>query len=328
MNPNWKNFLLAEHAEFNNAAEITFPKPMHDNDLRIYPVADFGVLSFSGKDAAMLLQGQITCNINDISEGKSSLGAICNPKGRVISTFLLVKTAVGFLMVLPKELLETVKKRLSMFILRSVVTITDCSEEYCLIGLSRPEMTVSGLFDTIQNEVIKVNFGKRDLIITEISQAIAYWAARVSESYQPYGSAEWRLLDMLSGIPWLSQETSEEFIPQMLNLDRLGGISFNKGCYTGQEIVARTHYLGKAKRAMFLAECQSINSPSPKTTVFDDNISDSPDQLEPGVGKVLSAQVRAGKCYLLIVLQISETDTYQLKLADQTKLILLPFVFS
>ena len=129
MNQNWKNFLLSQNATFESDTHITFPANSDYNDKTIYPVAHLAVLTVSGKDAAKLLQGQITCNVNDITETKSSLGALCNPKGRAITTFLLVKTGDAFLMVLPEELLESVKKRLQMYVLRSDVTLTDSSDQ-------------------------------------------------------------------------------------------------------------------------------------------------------------------------------------------------------
>ena len=138
MNQNWKNFLLSQNATFESDTHITFPAMSDYNDKTIYPIAHLAVLTISGKDAAKLLQGQITCNVNDVTEIKSSLGALCNPKGRAITTFLLVKTGDAFLMVLPEELLESVKKRLQMYILRSDVTLTDSSDQLCLIGLCHP----------------------------------------------------------------------------------------------------------------------------------------------------------------------------------------------
>jgi folate-binding protein YgfZ len=331
MNQNWKNFLLSQNATFESDIHISFPAKADDTGKIIYPVAHLAVLTVSGKDAAKLLQGQITCNVNDVTETKSSLGALCNPKGRAITTFLLVKTSDDFLMVLPEELLERVKKRLQMYVLRSDVTLTDSSVQHCLIGLSHPANQAEPLFATSQQEIITVNFSatqSRHLIIAEAEKAIALWSDRVgNQGYQPGNSEQWRYLDILSGIPWLTTETSEEFIPQMLNLDLLGGISFNKGCYTGQEIVARTHYLGKAKRALFLAECDTLSTPAPNSTIFDNSTG-----TEQAVGKVLLAQrPRAAHgseealCKMLIVLQVSDGDTDNLKLTDnnQNKITLL-----
>ncbi|MDD5320438.1 MAG: folate-binding protein [Methylococcales bacterium] len=328
MNHNWKNFLLSQNATFASDTHITFPATSDYNDKTIYPVAHLAVLTVSGKDAAKLLQGQITCNINDISETKSSLGAICNPKGRAIATFLLVKSNDVFLMVLPEELLESVKKRLQMYVLRSDVTLTDSSNELCLIGLCHPAIEAAPLFSTTLQDTIAVNLSNRDLVIAEADKAIALWSERVShQGFQPEDSDQWRYLDILSGLPWLTTETSEEFVPQMLNLDKLGGISFNKGCYTGQEIIARTHYLGKAKRALFLAECNTPTAPEPNSIIIDDSTG-----TEQSIGNILLAQ-RSRLAQennetvfkMLVVLQITDAENNNLKLKNrnQDKITLL-----
>jgi tRNA-modifying protein YgfZ len=325
MNQNWKNFLLSQQATFESDTRISFPAKADDTGKTICPVAHLAVLTVSGKDAAKLLQGQITCNVNDVSETKSSLGALCNPKGRAITTFLLVKTGDAFLMVLPEELLEPVKKRLQMYVLRSDVTLADSSDQHCLIGLCNPATEPGPLFATTQQEVISVNFSTtqgRSLVIAEADKAIALWSEMAgNQCFHPENSEQWRYLDIISGIPWLTTETSEEFIPQMLNLDLLGGISFNKGCYTGQEIVARTHYLGKAKRALFLAECDTPLTPEPNSSIIDDSTC-----TEQAIGKVLLAQrYQAGQgnegtvCKMLIVLQITDSGTEHLTLKDNNQ---------
>ena len=324
MNPDWKNFLLAEHAIFESDTDIVFPSPDHEGNQRIYPIAHLGVLTVAGQDAAKFLQGQITCNINDITDIKSSLGAICNPKGRAITTFLLVKNADTFLMILPKELLASVKKRLQMYVLRSDVTLTDSSGQLCLIGLSYDASqscdAAEHHFATSRQENIVVDLKSRSLIIAESDNAQKFWSEQLKQGFRPEGSAQWRYLDIISRIPWLTVETSEEFIPQMLNLDKLGGISFNKGCYTGQEIIARTHYLGKAKREMFVAECDACTPLEPNSTIIDDSTG-----MEQSIGKVLYAQSRQNSCKMLIVLQVSDTNVYNLRLKNhnQDKVILL-----
>ncbi|MFZ9609513.1 MAG: YgfZ/GcvT domain-containing protein [Methylococcales bacterium] len=331
MNQNWKNFLNSVKASFEYNDVIAFPTRSNHYEKLIYPITQLAVLTVSGKDAAKLLQGQITCNINDINETKSSLGALCNPKGRTITTFLLIKTTDAFLMVLPKELLESVKKRLQMYILRSAVTLTDSSETLCLIGLSDSTTQPTGLFATSQLGIISINLStnkNRQLVIADADKAIELWSKRVdNEDYHPENSDQWLYQDIVSGIPWLTTETSEEFIPQMLNLDQLGAISFNKGCYTGQEIIARTHYLGKTKRTLYLAECHSAFTPKPNSTIIDNSSG-----TEENIGKVLIAQrsttltpLELNKIKMLIVLQANENETYNLALNDDnhTKINLL-----
>lgn len=329
MNPNWKNFLIAEHAAITNEGDIVFPSVSSDSDKHIHAIPCLAVLTVAGKDAAKFLQGQITCNVNDIIETQSSLGALCNPKGRVIATFLLVKKADAFLMILPKVLLAPVKERLQKYILRSDVQLTDSSDDLCLIGLGYPSgqpglSLPEPLFSTRRQDAIFINLSPardRCLVISEPETAITLWAAWTGErGFRPENSEQWRYLDINAGLPWLTLETSEEFIPQMLNLDKLGGISFNKGCYTGQEIVARTHYLGKAKREMFLAECTSSTAPEPNMTIIDKSAG-----AEQSLGTVLTAQARQDVYRMLIVLQLSDANTDNLVLnnRDRDKITLL-----
>lgn len=325
MNINWKTFLLGQLATVEDE-KITFAGTTDTGGKRIYSLPHLAVLSVTGKDAAKLLQGQVTCNVNDISEVNSSLAAMCNPKGRAIATFLLTRKADTFLLVLPTELLETVKKRLQMYVLRSDVKITDRSDDLCLLGLYEQEQSVQPNTSEIQQNLISVNLPvstRRRLSIMNVDQAMQFWTEQIDhQGFCKAGTDEWRYLDIVSGMPWLTTATSEEFIPQMLNLDKLGGISFNKGCYTGQEIVARTHYLGKTKREMLLAECQTSLVPEPNSTVINkDSIG------QEAIGKVLLAQQDEQSCKLLIILQTTESAYDNLRLQDdmQTQIKLIPF---
>jgi len=162
-------------------------------------------------------------------------------------------------------------------------------------------------------------------MIADAASAIKLWSDLVAkQGYTPKNSEDWQLLDLQDGIPWLTQATSEEYIPQMLNLDKLGGISFTKGCYTGQEIVARTHYLGKAKRALFLAECEMDSTPEPNAIILEKN------STEQSAGQVLSAISQDGICRMQTVLLVSENGDYDLVLKDRPEvtLRLLPFHYS
>lgn len=308
MNSNWKNFLLANHAHFSSDTHISFP--ITDSDKRIYPIAQLAALTVSGKDAGSFLQGQITCNVNDVTATQSSLGAMCNPKGRAISTFLLVKSGDDFLLILPNELLTTVKERLQKYVLRSAVTLTDSSDSLCLLGLT-DNSNAAFLTTEQQTTAVRVTLGNRCLLIADVNNAMMLWSEYLNQSYQASDSMHWLTLDILAGIPWLTTDTSEQFIPQMLNLDKLGGISLTKGCYTGQEIVARTHYLGKAKRGLFVAEC--METPSANASIIDAS------------GQVVGNVLLAHDDKLLMVLQLGDTDTSKLRLNDDkhSPLILL-----
>lgn len=317
MNSDWKSFLLDEHGVLTTATRIDFSGYEPEAKKRLCPVTQLGVLTVAGKDAASFLQGQITCNVHDITDNKSSLGAICNPKGRVITTFLLVKRADVYLLLVPVELLAPIKKRLQMYVLRSAVTLTDSSDELCLIGCCQLDVQTSANDQlgntTRQQSRLTIDLSRqvnRRLLITDAEDAQQFWKEQISKyGYQPASSEVWRSLDISDGIPWLTMETSEEYIPQMLNLDTLGGISFTKGCYTGQEIVARTHYLGKSKRQMFVVECDLTEPPAANTAIIDDSTGES-----VPAGHVLQAQASQSGCKMLVVLSVSETGTYQLKI--------------
>jgi folate-binding protein YgfZ len=313
MNPQWKNFLCSEQAEINGDGRIVFAGSSNHQS-RIYPVSHLGILSASGKDAAKLLQGQATCNVFEVTERQARIGAFCNPKGRAIATFLLAKQADDYLLVLPQDLLEAVRKHLQKYVLRADAKLADRSDDFCLLGLSRNETGDGQLFAARADDgAVRIELAPaRTLVIAEPDQAIKLWADyRNQQHFAPGNSEDWRLLDLLGGIPWLSPATAEEHVPQMLNLDKLDGISFTKGCYTGQEIVARTHYLGKSKRALFLAECALDTVPEPNAAIVDR------DGGEQSRGQVLSAISRDGTCHLLAVLLVSESGEYDLVLKNR-----------
>jgi folate-binding protein YgfZ len=313
MNPQWKNFLLSEQAAIDDTDRIVFADAKTDQP-RIYPVSPLGILSASGKDAAKLLQGQATCNVFEVSETQARIGAFCNPKGRAIATFLLAKQADDYLLVLPLEQVEAIRKYLQKYVLRADVKLADRSDDFCLLGVSRNEAGAEPLFAARADDgaVWIVLASARTLVIAEPDQAIKLWADhRNRQGFAPGNSEDWRLLDLLGGIPWLSGATSEEHVPQMLNLDKLDGISFTKGCYTGQEIVARTHYLGKSKRALFLAECVLDIAPEPNAVIIDRTGG------EQSRGQVLTAIRHHGTCHLLAVVLVSESGHYDLVLKDR-----------
>lgn len=322
----WKTILLSGQSLSNNDTTVNLAEINNLKAPRIYPLTHLCSLTVSGKDAPKLLQGQLTCNVNEINDTKGSYTALCNPKGRVIATFLLIKKADAFVLILPLEMLETVQKRLQMFVLRSDVKITDSTGELCLLGVYEPDKPAQPFSAEIQHDVIAVNLpgiNKRQLLITQAETGVDYWSKQTSSgAYQPASTTEWQFLDLSSGLPWITPPTSEEFIPQMLNLDKLGGISFNKGCYTGQEIVARTHYLGKAKRELVLAVCDCDNLPEPMANVI--HISTNDQEV---AGKVLMAQLTQQGCLMQIILLIQDTGYTHLTLQTDTQntLKLIPF---
>ncbi|MDD4913981.1 MAG: folate-binding protein [Methylococcales bacterium] len=252
------------------------------------------VVSVTGQDSAKFLQGQLTCDINSLTKARASVAAFCNPKGRVISTLLVVRTADGFLLILPASLMDKVVKKLQMYVLRSLVELNAPSQGWRLFGLQHPAADAAEPLGLVREDggLLKLSwFFGRELCISGHNQSPAGGQCR------PGTDEEWIYQDITAGFPWFDVLQSEQYTPQMLNIDGLGGVSFSKGCYTGQEIVARTHYLGAAKRHLFVGQCQgAAQMPDSGMAVLDA-------LTQQNLGSVLLAQRFLGHTHLLLVLQ-------------------------
>lgn len=271
---------------------------------KIYGDTGLAAIQVTGADAGGFLQGQLTCDINELSETRASMAALCNAKGRVISTLLVVKTPQEFVLILPAGLRDIVLNVLRKYVLRAKVqlaqhdslTVCGISGDVCLaddLELPQTDFAVA----LCPEPLIKLPAAPRFLwLLAEDTATRKIAELAEQQGVAPGSMAEWRYRDINSGLPWFSPEQSEQHIPQMLNLDRLGGISFSKGCYTGQEIVARTHYLGKVKRALFVADYSGPVMPQPGASVRDAECQVT--------GTVLAAAAWEGRTRLLLVLQI------------------------
>jgi hypothetical protein len=229
-----------------------------------------GVLSVAGRDAAKFLQGQATCDILGLPPGQTTLGAFCTAKGRALAVFRVLRVEDRVFLLLPSDLLEAVRLHLRKYVLRAEVRIEDASAHWAAFGLfgqqSAAALHALGLPPLDQdNEAegqggLLASFyairmpdvgGPRVLVLADAAKAEGIGRFWEAQGFARLDEACWHLEDIRAGLPTVTPATAEAFVPQMLNLDLLGGISFNKGCYTGQEIVARTHYLGSLKRRMF-----------------------------------------------------------------------------
>jgi folate-binding protein YgfZ len=233
------------------------------------PLPEMGILAISGKDAAKLLQGQTTCDILGLPPGQTTLGALCTPKGRAIAVFRVLRAEDKIYLLLPTELLETVQQRLRRYVLRDDVKIDDETWNWTLFGLlgekSTQALQILGLpLLTLENEAegqgsfytrfyaIRIPDAStaRFLVLVDAAKSAGMCRFLEGHGLVRQASSRWVLEDIRAGLPSVTKATVEEFVPQMLNLDLVGGISFNKGCYTGQEIIARAHFLGSLKRRM------------------------------------------------------------------------------
>lgn len=297
MHADWINYLQT----LNIASHIP-----QDKQAILAPLTHLAVLSLTGKDAASFLQGQTTCDIKALVNSEPHLGAYCNAKGRTISTFIIIKQQDSFLLILTSDLLDTVRKKLQMYILRADVQLTDQSDQYCIIGIHNTKLeSQNNLYQYPQHD-------NSFLYISSAEQALVFCTELLAQQdIALVNGNAWLGLDIQAGIPWLDKATTEDFIPQMLNLDKLGAISFDKGCYTGQEIIARTHYLGKNKRAMYQASCVTEVSIAPGCEISD--TIDNENQL----GTVILASKQDFTTQLLVALKDQANDAKNLQLNNQ-----------
>jgi folate-binding protein YgfZ len=219
-------------------------------------LASFSVLRFSGADAIAFLQGQVSNDTRRLADGIPLLSAYSSAQGRVVAVLNLLPHSSGVLAILPRELALTTLERLRKFVLRAKVKIEDLSDRYSVAGahdasaLELANLPAAGAA-YVEREgiaVARVPDGAQ-------SATPRYWVVRPRENEVRGGASEhadlaWRLADIRAGMPQVYAATSEQFVAQMLNLDLLDAISFTKGCYTGQEIIARTQHLGRIKRRL------------------------------------------------------------------------------
>jgi folate-binding protein YgfZ len=208
------------------------------------------IISFSGSDAKIFLQGQTTCDVASVTEENSVFGSMCNHKGRVICLFHLCIKDNIYYMILNEELQSPVIKKLAMFKFRSAVEINDVSNEFSVLGVTDELPTT--LIQTL-NIVAQVSYALNSSIAMII---VRTKTLQMTQEKQPIKLSsllnEWDIALTKECFPEITAATSELFIPQMLNLELLGGISFQKGCYTGQEIIARLHYKGSVKKRLVI----------------------------------------------------------------------------
>jgi folate-binding protein YgfZ len=275
------------------------------------PLSHEGVLAVRGADAAKFLQGQLTCNLNYLSDAQASLGARCTQKGRMQSSFRILLQGDGVLLAMASELLEPQLADLKKYAVFSKSKLTDESAAWVRFGLidADPALTALGLelpatTDSVARTehliAIRVSPGRAELWVP-VEQADAV-RSQLAAHLQETDLNEWLLGQIRAGIGQVMPQTRELFIPQMLNLQAVGGVSFKKGCYTGQEIVARMQYLGKLKRRLYRLSLDSAQTPEPGTPLFSPSHNSS-------IGEVVIAAKADERVELLAVLQAEAADS-------------------
>ena len=271
---NWNDYLAsqgARHSPDDTSATADFGRPLSVAELAggfAAVVGDLGLISVSGEDAASFLHKQLTNDVEHLGVNEARLAGYCTPKGRLQATFLIWRNAESIFLELPRELQPALQKRLSMFVLRSKAKLADAGEGMVVLGLGGAATAAvlreqfgelpGGPYGKVENALgtlIRVAdaFGApRFQLITTQATAVGLLPS-LRESLVLGGNQAWQLASIHAGVPQVTAKTQDKFVPQMVNFELLGGVNFKKGCYPGQEIVARSQYLGKLKRRAALA---------------------------------------------------------------------------
>lgn len=286
-------------------------------------LTDMGVLRIDGPDAAQLLQGQLTADVNALEVGSSTLAAWCTPKGRVLVLGFLLRAAdEDYLFLIPSEQTDPVLKRLGMYKLRAKVELSDQTEAFKVHGLigSTLEDYCQTRFDipfpapghasTTADQSLRLlrpgQGAQRALLLVETDKLPAALAQVLSDT-ETCSIEHWHRAGIEAGEPWLTPELSEQFLPQMLNLDALGAVSFEKGCYAGQEIVARTQYLGRLKRRLYRATVNAPTGPAIGDPIYAHGESDG--RGEHVAGTITSVAPAGAEAWqMLAVMNIAEAE--------------------
>jgi len=301
-------------ADFGNAADELQAAA---SGTILVPLTHLGIIDSAGEEAKSFLHNQLTSDINHLADNQAQHSAWCTAKGRMLASFLVWRRDGAYRLALAAELEEAILKRLQMYVLRAKAKNTDVSADFALLGLAGPQaeaaLAAAGLaapaepLSTARTADIVVVRQEAQRFVIEVPTASAaeLWGKLAGQA-TPAGTAAWRWLDIQAGLPVVCGATKEEFVPQMADFEKIGGVSFHKGCYPGQEIVARTQYLGKVKRHLYRLS-------SPQATVAGADLF-SPGNPDQACGKVVSvAPSPAGGFVGLAVIQSNFAEDVRLE---------------
>jgi folate-binding protein YgfZ len=288
-------------------------------DTFVASLSHLGNLRIRGADAEIFLQGQLSNDVRLLTQERAQLTSYNSPKGRMLAVLHLLRDADGIVAEIDQGVLQATLKRLRLFVLRSKVTLEETNAPALgLAGLRAVELLREALLPTPAHTLETAQHGELTILrrlgetprfslhgpVALLTVLQERWATQVAAGT----SRDWQMLDILAGVPTVFPETSDHFVPQMANLDQLGGISFEKGCYTGQEIVARLHYLGQLKRRMFRCHVAATGI-APGTTVYATGETQA-------VGEVVQSVAVDSGSLLNVVLQMAHAESGNLHLGS------------
>lgn len=324
MNQDWQTFLSTQGAHLQDGIVLHFGDaaaeriPARDGTVRC-DLSQFGLLKVSGDDAQPFLQNLLSNDIREVSANRAQLSSFNNAKGRMLASMLIWRDGNDYVLQLHRSLTEQIRKKLSMYVLRSKVKIVDVSAESVCIGVAGADArkTLQALYPALPQQAMEVAAQDEDSILcreadrfqitTTPQRAIELWQSL--SALHAVGSNRWDWLDIRAGVPFVQAATLEAFVPQMLNFEVIGGVNFKKGCYPGQEVVARMHYLGKASRRMYLAHLDDATEAKAGDSLF------STASAEQSCGTIVDAQPSPnGGIDLLAVVQTASHESTSIHL--------------
>ena len=297
MTNKWLEFLSQAGATVRDGSVVHFFSTEEDaqaclNNTIISDLSHLDLLAVEGDDADSFLQGQLTCDILKVNEHSLQAGTYCTPKGRMVTSFRALKIDKTYCLLMEPGLFQSTQTTLGKYIVFSKAEIKNARNDYITLGLAGPEAenllkeicpvpkTINSVTQTdtitcarIAGSPSSSNTGTNPRFILFCNQAAAcsIWE-KLSNNAVPVGQNAWHLLDILSGYGQVEETTVEQFLPHNLNYQNIDAVSFNKGCFTGQEVIARMHYRGKLKSRLFLADIEIAKSeneiPKPGSGLF------------------------------------------------------------
>jgi folate-binding protein YgfZ len=322
----WQEFTEQQHLQINDGklsgqASVWNKPAFQEGFVTLLP--DTGLIRADGDDAASFLHNQLSNDVEHLSASEVRRAAYCTAKGRMLASFVYWKTDAAIVLQLSKSIQAPVQKRLGMFVLRAKVKLNDVSEQYVsfALGGAQAASVLTNWFADLPATNAHVSNESGTLIrcadvlnvaryqwLCPADKAAAAWVS-LSSQLQPTNTADWNLSEIQAGIAHINQLTQEKFVPQMINFELVGGVNFKKGCYPGQEIVARSQYLGKLKRRMTLAQIPAVG------------LTDGMDVFNVNDGDDTNAGENKQPCGVIVnAEQINENSTLaliEMTLADQ-----------
>ena len=300
----------------------------------LIPLPELGVVSVTGADAVSFLQTQLTNDVARLTSDQVQLSGYCTPKGRLLATFHQWRIDDGVFLRMPREVIGSVIKRLSMFVLRAKAKVTDVSDAsttYAVLGEGTALLSHAGLPvpDTPWTSA-STGTARTDRMLPTPDGVPRFLLTLPSETLLPASlmaaqtsSNLWWLSEIEAAVPTIFAATQEKFVPQMVNFEVLGGVDFKKGCYPGQEIVARSQYLGKLKRRMNIAHVDATDVQA-AADIFHSG------GAQPIGAVVMAADSPAGGSALLFEAPIDrlESGSLHLRSADGPRLTVRPLPYA